>query len=429
MLYLEDFLELLEQLPSEIRDRTTDIRMLDLKFQHASEKLNSAIRDFFNQLPNMTEEERKRRYSELKKEFQRIREDAKEKVTLSDALCELLEKYQEKLNKEILHFKFELEADNPGITEQIERRFFETERALIQQRKEKRRRPLETSSTSTSSEVNGTVPHIKREVCSPAPSRSSATRSVVGEISQVELITSNQNSRSSFGAHEEEVGSSGSVRHRSSHEPDVPPLKLTVKRSATNPSKLIAVSSVSSSPALSSLSPNRERGDRGSSASLSSSRNLNLSSASKGGPATGTSASLSSGPSMPPNGSPILAFAGQESRHGRPRKLTTRVREMINDSLQRHERRIPSHYSPEPAEDGSDVEEEDSEPDNDNDRRTWCICHQKSYGCMVACDNKDCPFEWFHYECVRLTQPPKGKWYCPRCAEERQRRSLSADMH
>lgn len=46
----------------------------------------------------------------------------------------------------------------------------------------------------------------------------------------------------------------------------------------------------------------------------------------------------------------------------------------------------------------------------------YCFCKRVSFGQMVACDNPDCPREWFHFECVGLTQAPKGKWYCPDCA-------------
>jgi len=28
---------------------------------------------------------------------------------------------------------------------------------------------------------------------------------------------------------------------------------------------------------------------------------------------------------------------------------------------------------------------------------------------MIACDNPDRPFEWFHTSCLRLTTFPKGK--------------------
>jgi len=46
----------------------------------------------------------------------------------------------------------------------------------------------------------------------------------------------------------------------------------------------------------------------------------------------------------------------------------------------------------------------------------YCYCDQVSSGDMVACDNEDCPREWFHYQCVGLTAPPKGRWYCLFCA-------------
>lgn len=45
----------------------------------------------------------------------------------------------------------------------------------------------------------------------------------------------------------------------------------------------------------------------------------------------------------------------------------------------------------------------------------YCTCHQVSFGEMIACDNKDCPVEWFHFACVDLKAKPKGKWYCPEC--------------
>ncbi|KAL2916250.1 hypothetical protein HK105_204341 [Polyrhizophydium stewartii] len=37
------------------------------------------------------------------------------------------------------------------------------------------------------------------------------------------------------------------------------------------------------------------------------------------------------------------------------------------------------------------------------------------------CDNDDCPIEWFHYLCVGLTDPVKGKWFCPICVEKRKK--------
>lgn len=54
----------------------------------------------------------------------------------------------------------------------------------------------------------------------------------------------------------------------------------------------------------------------------------------------------------------------------------------------------------------------------DPNEPTYCLCHQVSYGEMIACDKTDCPIEWFHFACVNLTTKPKGKWYCPRCSTD-----------
>ena len=53
--------------------------------------------------------------------------------------------------------------------------------------------------------------------------------------------------------------------------------------------------------------------------------------------------------------------------------------------------------------------------DNEDYVRSWCYCNQPSYGNMIGCDNEACTIEWFHYDCLRIRCPPKGKWYCPSC--------------
>ena len=49
----------------------------------------------------------------------------------------------------------------------------------------------------------------------------------------------------------------------------------------------------------------------------------------------------------------------------------------------------------------------------DPNEPTYCTCQQVSYGEMIACDNENCEIEWFHYNCVGLSGPPRGKWYAP----------------
>lgn len=47
--------------------------------------------------------------------------------------------------------------------------------------------------------------------------------------------------------------------------------------------------------------------------------------------------------------------------------------------------------------------------------RLWCYCNEPSFGDMVKCDNDKCTIQWFHFDCLKIRCPPKGKWYCPSC--------------
>ncbi|KAF3483924.1 inhibitor of growth protein 3 [Arthroderma uncinatum] len=63
--------------------------------------------------------------------------------------------------------------------------------------------------------------------------------------------------------------------------------------------------------------------------------------------------------------------------------------------------------------------QEDADDDDDEeggeDTKTYCTCRSVSHGDMVACDNDNCPYEWFHWKCVGLTREPLGTWYCDEC--------------
>jgi len=48
----------------------------------------------------------------------------------------------------------------------------------------------------------------------------------------------------------------------------------------------------------------------------------------------------------------------------------------------------------------------------------YCHCNQVSFGDMIKCDNPNCPKEWFHYECVKITIPPE-KWFCSKICENK----------
>ncbi|KAE8355205.1 hypothetical protein BDV28DRAFT_129500 [Aspergillus coremiiformis] len=47
----------------------------------------------------------------------------------------------------------------------------------------------------------------------------------------------------------------------------------------------------------------------------------------------------------------------------------------------------------------------------------YCLCGDVSFGTMICCENNDCDREWFHLDCVGLSEVPgrTAKWYCPEC--------------
>ncbi|OLL23507.1 Chromatin modification-related protein YNG2 [Neolecta irregularis DAH-3] len=53
-----------------------------------------------------------------------------------------------------------------------------------------------------------------------------------------------------------------------------------------------------------------------------------------------------------------------------------------------------------------------SSTNGDEDNQVYCYCQTVSYGNMIACDNENCPREWFHWGCVGLTAEPKGTCDC-----------------
>ena len=68
----------------------------------------------------------------------------------------------------------------------------------------------------------------------------------------------------------------------------------------------------------------------------------------------------------------------------------------------------------------SDVEmAEGEEEDDQEDDRRYCFCNERSYGEMVACENEQCQYEWFHLQCLGLKKSPDDEevWYCPTCRE------------
>lgn len=67
------------------------------------------------------------------------------------------------------------------------------------------------------------------------------------------------------------------------------------------------------------------------------------------------------------------------------------------------------------VEDDEEMEDEEDEDEGVEDTKVYCTCRTVSHGDMVACDNDNCPYEWFHWKCVGLTREPVGTWFCDEC--------------
>ena len=48
----------------------------------------------------------------------------------------------------------------------------------------------------------------------------------------------------------------------------------------------------------------------------------------------------------------------------------------------------------------------------------YCYCQEGEHGKMIMCENPDCQYVWFHYECVGIRRAHRGSWYCPDCVDK-----------
>ncbi|SMN17889.1 similar to Saccharomyces cerevisiae YOR064C YNG1 Subunit of the NuA3 histone acetyltransferase complex that acetylates histone H3 [Maudiozyma saulgeensis] len=92
-------------------------------------------------------------------------------------------------------------------------------------------------------------------------------------------------------------------------------------------------------------------------------------------------------------------------------KLSINLKQLRKEVIKEHR---SNSITPTPTSDKSN-----NNNSNDIPEDIYCWCQQPSFGDMVACDNDNCPREWFHYSCVGITKPPKGKWFCStKCQKE-----------
>lgn len=417
MLYLEDYLEMIEQLPMDLRDRFTEMREMDLQVQNAMDQLEQRVNEFFVNAKKNKAEWREEQMEVIKKDYYKALEDADEKVQLANQIYDLVDRHLRKLDQELAKFKMELEADNAGITEILERRSLEMDspsqpvnnhhvhsHTTVEKRKyttpthhttehipEKKFKSEALLSTLTSDASKENTPGCRTN------STSSSTNNVYSVNSAQPLASYNLSSLSSgpgagAGAGAITMAAAQAVQATAQMKEGrrTSSLKASYEAIKNNDFQLNREFSLSrdtaaySSSALANtltqtLAPAAASDSRG------------------GGRKTKGNTKSSNHQSSSSSSSSSLSSCSSSSA--------------LAQELSQQASALPE------AEANSQVDW-----NYDPNEPRYCICNQVSYGEMVGCDNQDCPIEWFHYGCVGLTEAPKGKWYCPQCTVAMKRR-------
>lgn len=397
MLYLEDYVELIEQLPVELRDRFTDMREMDLQVQNRIDDLDIRVKQFFMNCRKAKPEWKEQQYKQIRDEYQKAIEDADEKVSIATQVYDLVDRHLRKLDQELAKFKMELEADNAGITE------------ILEQRSLRLDEPVNPPSPARNNHIHGSLQlGQKRKLDGMSGDLVNGDHLSIPGIRDY--------SYGSFGAYNQMSPSPKSVIPQS---PSPAGMSYTVGEVGAG-STAVAVAAAQAAIATLPMQPGRRGsgtlkapyavalgssiGNLGNQPSglngLPASSNLGM-------PYDSQSSSVSS-VSIPVTPSDVRASVNVAPTSTKQKKKSKSAAQQVtavaSAQVAEQEAAVAAAAVP-------DWVYDPNEP-------RYCLCNQVSYGEMVGCDNPECPIEWFHYGCVGLTDAPKGKWFCPQCQNQ-----------
>ncbi|CAD5211412.1 unnamed protein product [Bursaphelenchus okinawaensis] len=421
MHYLEDNLELADGTSVVFKEKCSELLEIDREAEKLAKFVQSKKSRIYENFQKMSSQEKSTAKTEIKLGLLKVQELREKKYELSCELEAFMGRVNNKVKKDVHDFRYELELENPECTYEYEKRFTEEfgnkKNALISKKDPE---IMARSRTNTKSNILSEIWSVGR----------GSSRSRSGSIAGGALhrrLTVNTQTQLLLGRKRDRASSRGSSVHsptpstsRSTPRPSPVPISPAIRKYPRQSFSCYDTPETSASPQA----------------------------------------------EFDPNSTSMPAFAGvHESRHGRPRKLTTRVKQMLEqrvrgaqqvssplisqgctaatinsiprpsshnsrrDSVASSSYKFKTHMGHETdnsndgMDDDYDTEEEEEVPPEDEDEADdadesiWCICKTKAYGNMVACDNPQCRLEWFHYECVGMVVPPTGKWYCAECTQ------------
>lgn len=374
--------------------------------------LEDEVKHFFSSAKRLKPETRDVEFSRIKTKYKSVLEDAEEKVNLAGQMYELVDRYLRRLDQELDKFKNELEADNAGITEVLERRSHELDQV-----------PSHHSSTTN---------HVRKKI---DPSYGSHGLSSGGS-------GMGSGSMSMSCGMSERMANGGSIGNSSA------PITLYNANNAIAAAAsqaLVATTQMQSGRRTASLKASIDAIGMNSYPNFSSDTAFGQSSFGSYGN------SLEAGSSRGKRN--LNSFKVQLHQLFLVTSFFSLILATIclySSSISIYElpsfRSLPLPLSPSlslsffallsapfPCRFSTHLYSPTFHYSTflkgawtfDPDEPTYCVCNQVSYGEMVACDNEDCEIEWFHYTCVGLTAAPKGKWYCPQCISKIKKRRVS----
>ncbi|CAI4231682.1 unnamed protein product [Auanema sp. JU1783] len=451
MQYLDDIIELIEDLPCEVERRFEQIRRWDTEV----EKLRVAASDLQNRVfedhKNVDNEEKPSLCYELAEIHRLVRDITERKLDLAARTERLMAAIADKVQESAYHCKIELEVDNPGCTELIEQNFCQSlglrpssthitdcsmefepldrmgglsgdlhvqNRDVLKERTNKGKGDQNVVPTSTSGSNFGKKYKKRKDPHNPAPMTAYMRK-------KIEKNREKQKVQETHVRREQERKRDNSVSVPQLPQP--PSRAESTMDCATAPScdmdddlawsgglpgsdddfdpneVLDLFPIVLPSPPRELMESLKE--------DFVFDEEMNLSSPSSPSSSRPSSSLVPSsvkykGERMRHDSGSQLGDYGSEkkrknimfssvsdtSMHGRPRKLTDRAVELLQ--LEREKLR---------------------KKEDDEDK--WCICGDISSGEMIQCDGSECAISWFHFDCMGLTCAPAGAWFCPTCAK------------
>ncbi|KAJ8261683.1 hypothetical protein GJAV_G00157150 [Gymnothorax javanicus] len=402
MLYLEDYLEMIEQLPMDLRDRFTEMREMDLQVQNAMDQLEQRVNEFFINAKKNKPEWREEQMEVIKKDYYKALEDADEKVQLANQIYDLVDRHLRKLDQELAKFKMELEADNAGITEILERRSLEMDSPS---------QPVNNhhahSHTTVEKRKYTTPAHHTTEHVPEKKFKSEALLSTLTSDASKENTPGCRNSTMSS-------SSSNSVYNVNSSQPLTSYNLSSLPAGAGPGAGAITMAAAQAVQATAQMKEGRRTSSLKASYEAIKNNDFQLG---RDFPLSRESSGYSSSALASTLTQTLAPSSSSDSRGGRKTKSNTKSSNHQSSSSSSSSSlsscSSSSALAQELSQQASVLPEAEANSQVDwtydpNEPR-YCICNQ-------------CPIEWFHYGCVGLSEAPKGKWYCPQCTAAMKRR-------